>query len=293
MHRRELASVAALASLALTIGVGCPEEPKPTAKTTAPAATAAAAATAAPVKTGDPKKDDKPAGGDGKMGTATIKGVVNFTGKAPEMKVPKKRKDAELCKAKEIKYNAVVTANGKLADVLVRISNDGVKGDYKPPSDHALVSQVDCMYSPRILGVVAGQTIDIKNGDATLHNVHSYKGSETMFNTPQPKGSPILSKEMPDEPKIVKLACDVHPWMRGFVIVTAHPFFAVSGADGTFAIPNVPAGDYTIEAWHSHYGLKTAKIHVDDGKSVDLPAFSYDGTEAEPAENKDELKDLF
>jgi plastocyanin len=291
MHRRELASVAALASLALTIGVGCPEEPKPTAKTTAPVATAAA--TAAVVKTGDPKKDDKPAGGDGKMGTATIKGVVNFTGKAPEMKVPKKRKDAEVCKAKEVKYNAVLVDKGKLADVFVRISNDGVKGDYKPPSAHALVSQIDCMYSPRIMGVVAGQTIDIKNGDATLHNVHSYKGAETMFNTPQPKGSPILSKEMPDEPKIVKLACDVHPWMRGFVIVTAHPFFAVSGADGTFAIQNVPAGDYTIEAWHSHYGLKTAKIHVDDGKSVDLPAFNYDGTEAEPTENKDELKDLF
>ncbi len=287
MHRRDLASVAALASLALTIGVGCPEEPKPAVKTTA------APAKTVEVKKDEPKKDDAKGGGsDGKMGTATIKGVVNFTGKAPEMKVPKKRKDAEVCKAKDVKYNAVVTAGGKLADVLVRITNDGVKGDYKAPSMHAEIDQIDCMYSPRILGMVAGQTLDIKNGDATLHNVNSYKGSETMFNTPQPKGSDPLAKPMPDEAKIVKLTCDVHPWMRAFVIVTGHPFFSVSGADGAFSIEKVPAGDYTVEAWHSHYGLKTAKLKVEDGKPAEV-TFSYDGTEAEPAENKDELKDLF
>jgi plastocyanin len=289
MHRRDLASVAALASLALTIGVGCPEEPKPTPKTST--AAAAPAHTAAEVKTGEPKKDDH-GGKEAKMGTATIKGVVNFSGKAPEMKVPKKRKDAEFCKTKEVKYNAVVADKGKLADVLVRITNDGVKGEYKAPSKHAEIAQVDCMYSPRVVGVVAGQSIDIKNGDGTLHNVHSYKGLETMFNTPQPKGSDPIAKEMPEDPTVVKLACDVHPWMRAFIVVTAHPFFAVSGADGSFTIEKVPAGEYKMEAWHSHYGLKTGTVKVEDGKPAEVN-FSYDGNEAEPAENKDELKDLF
>jgi plastocyanin len=290
-HRRDLVSVAALASLALTIGVGCPEEPKPKADSKPPAATTAAK----PAATAPAAEAKTPAAGgnEGKMGTATIKGAVKLTGKAPEMKVPKKRKDAEVCKSKEVKYNAVLAdKDGKLSDVLVRIANDSIKGDYKAPSKHAEVDQKDCMYSPRILGVVAGQTIDIKNGDATLHNVHSYKGADTMFNTPQPKGSDPIAKEMPDEPKIIKLMCDVHPWMRGFVVVSAHPFFSVSGADGTFTIEKVPAGDYTIEAWHSHYGLKTAKLKVEDGKPAEV-SFTYDGTEAEPAENKDELKDLF
>lgn len=291
MHRRDLASVAALASLALTIGVGCPEEPKPAAKTTAPATTAAKTADVA--KTAD-TKTAAPAGGgsEGKMGTATIKGVVNFSGKAPEMKVPKKRKDAEFCKTKEVKYNAVVADKGKLAEVFIRLANDSVKGDYKAPSKHAEINQTDCMYAPRIQGVVAGQTIDIKNGDATLHNVHTYKGAESWFNKPQIKGSPEIPQEMPDEPKIVKFTCDVHPWMRGFVVVTSHPFFAVSGADGSFTIDKVPAGEFTVEAWHPHYGLKTAKVKVEDGKPAEV-TFSYDGTEAEPAENKDELKDLF
>jgi plastocyanin len=226
------------------------------------------------------------------MGTATIKGVVNFTGKAPDMKVPKKRKDAEFCKTKEVKYNAVVADKGKLADVFVRLANDAVKGDYKAPATHAVINQTDCMYSPRIQGVVAGQTIDIKNGDATLHNVHTYKGAESWFNKPQIKGSDPIAQEMPDEPKIIKFTCDVHPWMRGFVVVTAHPFFGVSGADGSFTIEKVPAGEYTLEAWHPFYGLKTAKVKVEDGKTAEA-TFSYDGTEKAPAENPDELKDLF
>ena len=288
MHRRDLASFAALASLALTIGVGCPEEPKPAppAKPTA-AATPTGAATV--VKKDEPKKDD---GKEGKFGTATIKGTVSFTGKAPEMKVPKKRKDAEVCKAKEVKYNAVIATAGKLSDVFVRLSNDSVKGDYKAPAKHAQIEQLDCMYTPRIQGVVAGQTIDIKNGDATLHNVHTYKGAESWFNKPQIKGSDAISQEMPDEPKIIKFQCDVHPWMHGFVVVTSHPFFAVTGADGTYSIDKVPAGDYTIEAWHSHYGLKTAKVHVDDGKPA-MADFTYDAADKEPDQNKDELKDMF
>ena len=90
---------------------------------------------------------------------------------------------------------------------------------------------------------------------------------------------------MPDTPGIIKFACDVHPWMRGFVVVTAHPFFSVSGADGSFSIGKVPAGDYTMKAWHTHYGLKTAKVKVEDGKTVDVN-FSYDGTEKEPDEDR-------
>jgi plastocyanin len=293
MHVRDLASVAALATLALTIGVGCPEEAKPTPpapKTAAPAGSSKAAERAE--KKEEKKEAKEAAGGDGKMGTATLTGVVSFTGKAPEMKVPKKRKDAEFCKTKDVKYNSVLSAGGKLQDVLVRISNDSLKGDYKAPTKHAEIDQTDCMYSPRIQGVLAGQTIDIKNGDQTLHNVHTYKGAESWFNKPQIKGSDAIAQELPDEPKVIKFTCDVHPWMRGFVVVNANPFFAVTGADGTFTINKVPAGDFTVEAWHPHYGLKTAKVHVDDGKPA-TATFSYDGTEAEPAENKDEMKDLF
>jgi len=80
--------------------------------------------------------------------------------------------------------------------------------------------------------------------------------------------------------------------MRGFVVVSSHPFFAVSGADGTFTISQVPAGKYKVEAWHPHYGLKEGSVEVVDGKPAEVN-FTYDGSEKEPDENKDELKDLF
>jgi plastocyanin len=287
MHRRDLASLVALSTLALTVGVGCPEDPKPTPPKPATVATVVTPVTT----TTGAAKPAAPAGKDGPMGTATIKGVVNFSGKAPEMKVPKKRKDAEFCKTKEVKYNAVIADGGKLAETFVRLSNDSVKGEYKAPAKHGEIDQIDCMYSPRIQGVVAGQELDIKNQDGTLHNVHTFKGTETWFNQAQPKGSPEISKELEDT-KVIKFTCDVHPWMRGFVVASSHPFFAVSGKDGTFAIEKVPAGKYDVEAWHPTYGLKKASVDVVDGKTAEV-TFAYDGTEKEPDENKDEMKDLF
>src|SRR5690606_34215305 len=131
----------------------------------------------------------------------------------------------------------VLAKDGKLQDVFVRIEVGALKGEFKAPDTHAVIDQKDCMYSPRIQGVVAGQDVDIKNSDATLHNVHTYKGAESLFNQAQPKGADPMSKNWDDG--IIKFTCDVHPWMRGFVVVTDHPYFAVSGADGTFKIEKV------------------------------------------------------
>jgi plastocyanin len=228
----------------------------------------------------------------GLLGTASIRGAVRFTGHPPVMAVPKKRRSAEVCKDKEVPYNAVVVHGDKLEGVFVRLAEGAVKGDYKAPAQHAVIDQVDCMYTPRIQGVVAGQTLEIRNGDATLHNVHTYQGAQEWFNKPQIKGSAPIDQEMPGEPKIVKFTCDVHPWMRAFVVVSSHPFFAATGADGTFAIEHVPAGRYPVEAWHPHYGLKRASVDVAEGGAAKID-FAYDGTEPEPAENRDELKDLF
>ncbi len=291
---RKLATLAAVSLAAIAL-VGCPDDSAADKK--GKSEKHAEKKTAKTEKTekkeeggGEEKKAEKKAGGgEAKFGTATIKGVVDFTGKAPEMKVPAKRKDAEVCKDKEIKYNAVEVDGGKLKDVLVRLANGAVKGDWKGKAGE--IDQKDCMYEPRIQGIVAGSDITIKNGDSTLHNVHTYKGAESWFNQAQPKGSDALKKELED-PSIIKFTCDVHPWMHGFVVVTDHPFFAVSGKDGSFTIEKVPAGEYDVEAWHTQYGLKKAKVKVEDGKTAEVK-FSYDGTEAEPAENKEELKGLW
>ena len=109
-----------------------------------------------------------------------------------------------------------------------------------------------------------GQPVHIKNSDMTLHNVHGYKGASTLFNQAELPGQPPMIKLFPDADQMVKLKCDVHPWMTGWVLVSSHPFFAVTGDDGTFKITGVPPGSYTVEAWHELYGTKTAELTVTD-----------------------------
>ena len=219
-----------------------------------------------------------------------IHGVVRLTGEAPIMKVPRKMKDAEWCRDHPTPYNAVLSRDGKLKDVFIRIENGGVKGHFPSPPVPAAFEQVNCMYSPRIQGVMVGQQIEVRNGDETLHVVHSFKGKESWFSQAQPKGTGAVTREATSA-GFFKLTCDVHPWMRAFVVVTDHPFFAVTGDDGSFSIEGVPPGEYNVEAWHSHYGLKKASVTVGRGeRALD---FTYDGTEPAPDINRDELKDLF
>jgi hypothetical protein len=117
------------------------------------------------------------------------------------------------------------------------------------------------MYVPHVLGVVAGQTIEVTNSDKTTHNVHTYAGDETTLNQGQPPGSPGVAILAEGEPgQAMTFACDVHKWMEAHVVVSDHPFFAVTGDDGAFTIKDVPAGRYTVEAWHEELGRSTQKV---------------------------------
>jgi len=212
-------------------------------------------------------------------GFGTVSGTVAFSGKTPEAaELP--RKSDPVCAAKPMKANdVIVNANATLKDVLVRITPGTVKGKFSAPSTTVPVKQQDCMYVPRVQGAVAGQVVEVENDDKTMHNVHTYKGQETILNQGQPAGSPPIKKDsIATEPAVLKFKCDVHPWMTGFVVVTDHPFFQTTAADGAFKLDKVPAGKYTVEAWHSKYGLKTAQVTVEPNKAAEAK-FSYDGTE--------------
>ena len=137
------------------------------------------------------------------------------------------------------------------------------------------------MYTPRVLGAVAGQDVEILNADKTMHNVHTYKGQETVLNAGQPAGAQALKRPASDEAGIVKVKCDVHPWMTAYIVVTDHPYFAVTDDSGAFKIANVPPGKYKVEAWHPEFGTMTKEVEVVSNKPID-PAFSYTGTEKKP-----------
>lgn len=125
------------------------------------------------------------------------------------------------------------------------------------------VDQVGCVYKPHVVGLMAGQDIEFLNSDETNHNIHPLPRVNREWNESQPpKGDPKV-KQFPKEEIMMPVKCNVHPWMRLYVNVVAHPYFAVSGDDGTFTIPGLPAGEYTVEAAHERFGKQEAKVKVD------------------------------
>jgi plastocyanin len=297
MNRRPLISVATVALASLALLAGCPEDKpggtstsgaKPPAPKTSGSGPAAGGSTS-PAGSGA-KTDPAPSGDSGAYGKGVIKGVVKFTGdEVVPMDVPKKRKDAEFCKTKEVKHNAIVIKDKKVKDVWVGLWNEQVKGEYKADGAKT-IDQHDCEYVPRTTGLIVDQEFEIKNSDPTLHNVNAKAGTKQLFNTAQAKDADPVKKSF-EEPGIYRLQCDVHAWMRSFIIVTDNPFQAVSGEDGTYTIEKVPDGKYKLVAWHSYMGKKEKDVEVKGGEvTVD---FEYDGSEEEPAENKGELDDLF
>jgi plastocyanin len=200
----------------------------------------------------------------------TIQGSVKLVGKAPEMAPLNMKADPFCAKQPAAKDDEVaVGAGGGLKNVVIRVAK-GVASPPPPPSAPAVMDQNGCRYRPRVLVVQAGQTVEIRNSDSTLHNVHTYKGTATLFNLAHIQGTAPYKKKFPTVGDVVKFKCDVHPWMTGFVLVTDNPYHAVSGDDGSFSIPNVPPGKYTVEVWHERFGTQTKEVTVSDGKPVDL-----------------------
>ena len=130
------------------------------------------------------------------------------------------------------------------------------------------IDQRGCVYYPRVLGVRVGQTLEIRNSDNLLHNVHSVTEHENQFNFGQARAGVVNTFKMKNEEIMMRLGCDVHRWMESYIGVLNHPFYSVSGTDGSFTIKGLPAGTYTIEAWHEKYGAQTANVTVTDGQAA-------------------------
>jgi len=168
----------------------------------------------------------------------------------------------------------VVNANGTLANVFVYVKS-GLPASYTAPAPAGPVTldQDGCRYHPHVLGIQVGQTLAIKNSDGILHNIKAKAKANRPFNISQP--AVMTSTKTFDKPEVmVALECNVHGWMHAWLGVLPHPFFGVSGSDGSFAIKGLPPGTYTIEAWHEKYGTQTASVTV-AGSETKTADFSF------------------
>lgn len=156
----------------------------------------------------------------------------------------------------------VVGSGGTLANVFVYVAT-GLEGRTFPvPAEPVIVDQQRCWYTPRVVGVRVGQPFQVLNSDPLLHNVRAEAVVNQPFNQGQPVKGVRYSHTFSTDEVMVALRCDVHAWMNAWVGVMNHPYFAVTAADGAFALPNLPAGTYTVTAWHEAAGTSTGTVTV-------------------------------
>lgn len=172
-----------------------------------------------------------------------------------------------------------LNADRSINDVFVYIASD-VAYSGPAPSQPVTIVQRGCVYHPRIAGAMVGQTLVIRNEDATLHNIHAHSEAGNSFNVGQPKAGMEYRFELERPELMLPLKCDVHPWMLGYVGVLSHPYFEVTHDDGGFRIENVPAGTYTLRAWQEKLGTLDREIIVENGETTRVElAFGEPGPE--------------
>lgn len=206
----------------------------------------------------------------GAMGSASIAGTVHFQGTPPNRPALNlARECAALHEEPVLAQNVVVNDGGTLQWVFVYVK-EGVEGTYSAPSESVTLDQHGCMYTPHVFGVQTGQNIEILNSDPLLHNIHALPEENRPFNFGMPNQGDKRDRDFREAEVMVRIKCDVHPWMLAWAGVLPHPFFDTTGEDGSFRIENLPAGDYVVEAWHEEFGTQTQNITVGDGESATL-----------------------
>jgi plastocyanin len=198
-----------------------------------------------------------------------IRGTVRLAGAAPSPAPLQVTRDRSSCGG-AAPDESVVAAGGKLANVVVT-----VKGAPSRPAARTLVlDQRQCRFVPHVLAAPVGSTLDIVNSDPVLHNVHGYRGRATAFNVALPAQGQRVARKL-DGAGALRVRCDVHGWMSAWVVVADGPS-AVSGADGTFAIPEVPPGTWMVTAWHEKLGERSAQVTVPASGQASVD-FSFGG----------------
>ncbi len=202
----------------------------------------------------------------------SVWGVVHLDGSRPKRTpialTPESRKLYDKHPLSEVK---LVSARGEVQNVFVYVKKGLPAGKSFPaPKKGALVNQKKSMFRPRVQGILIGQEVSMRNSDPVIHNVRSLSSENRPFNIGQPAGTPDRKKVFKNKEGPIELRCDFHPWMRAYLFVMDHPFFAVTDRHGHFIIKNLPAGEYTLAIWHEAFGEQEQKITVKSGGLKDI-----------------------
>jgi plastocyanin len=248
MKGKSLLVLAATVALAVGI-VSCGGGPQPSETPAAPAAGAAA---------GGGKTVDAATAG-------SVSGAVKLDGAPPRMRPINMAAEPSCAKVHATPpttEDVLVGTGGALENVVVYLKGDFSQYSFPPVSSPVTLDQKGCQYTPHVLGVQVGQPLSVLNSDQTTHNIHPVPMNNREWNQSQPPGAAPLNESFAREEIAIPVKCNVHPWMKSYIAVVSNPYFQITGGDGSFSLKNVPAGSYTLVAWHESYGPMEQMVTV-------------------------------
>lgn len=195
-----------------------------------------------------------------------LHGRIVYQGPAPTRRVIPMDSDIQCSQehaGKPVYDDAVaVGKDGGLANAFVYIQA-GLEGKkFEPAKEPVILDQRGCMFVPRALGIQAGQPMKIRNSDRVQHNIHPSPKNNREWSESQAPGTPDVEHKFARAEVMTPVKCNIHQWMHAYIGVVEHPYFAVTGPDGAFELPNVPPGDYTIAVWHEKLGDQTKQVRL-------------------------------
>ena len=207
----------------------------------------------------------------------TISGTVTFAGTAPVMAPLTMSGECTARHKEPVLTGDALVHGGRVENAFVYLKEGLGNRVFAVPAEPVVIDQSGCLYQPRVAGAQTCQPITFRNSDGVLHNVHGTPTVSSQWNFSMAVQGSTRTVRIPKPEVAVEVRCDVHPWMRAYVGVVAHPYFAVTGADGRFTLRDVPPGEYVVATWHERFGTREAQVTlgVKDTKDV---ALTYAGT---------------
>jgi hypothetical protein len=209
---------------------------------------------------------------------ATLRGKIAFQGKKPARQLISMEAEAGCQKAHAghpvYDEPVMVGKGGGLANAFVYIQS-GLEGkSFEPPREAVHLDQHGCQFVPHVIAIRVAQPLDVTNSDAVSHNIHPMPRNNREWNEEQAPGAGPAQHKFARREVMIPVKCNIHAWMHAYMAVVEHPYFAVTGADGSFQWPNVPPGDYTVAVWHEKLGEQTRQVHVSASARAEVD-FSY------------------
>jgi plastocyanin len=216
----------------------------------------------------------RPMSGRGRRGDAdagAVKGTIFFQGTKPHLPEISMAQD-KVCASEQTgpvyPADGRVNGNGTLPNAFLYIKEGLGNHTYQPPSTPVTLTQRRCEYEPHVLGIMLGQRLEVLSEDPTTHNIHVMAKNNSSWNVSQQPGAAPLVEHFTRPEIMIPVKCNEHPWMKAYIGVTTNPFYAVSNDEGTFTIPNLPPGRYTIGVWTATFGTQEKQVTVAAGQTA-------------------------